>query len=87
MAVFVVFFFVVVVLFQVKPERQITKFGVKLIIFGGLFLTFCAVGPGQPSAGGPRMDRRAVTSSGVVQISRLASRLRRSAQGGPDMSF
>ena len=48
---------------------------------------FDALGPGRPSAGGPRMDRRAVTSSGVVQISRLASRLRRSAQGGPDMSF
>ena len=30
-------------------------------------------------AGGPRMDRRAVTSSGVVQISRLASLLQRSA--------
>ena len=26
------------------------------------------LGPGRPSAGGPRMDRRAVTSSGVVKI-------------------
>ena len=30
------------------------------------------------------MDGRAVTSSGVVKISRLASRLRRSARSGPD---
>ena len=42
------------------------------------------LGPGRPSAGGPRMDRRAVTSSGVVNTSRLASRLRRSARRGPD---
>ena len=39
--------------------------------------------PGRPSAGGHRMDRRAVTSLGVVKISRLALRLRRSAQRGP----
>ena len=38
------------------------------------------LGPGRPSAGGPRMDCRAVTSSGVVKISRLTSRLRRSAR-------
>ena len=37
-----------------------------------------------PGPGGPRMDRRAVTSLGVVKISRLALRLRRSAQSGPD---
>ena len=42
------------------------------------------LGPGRPSAGGPRMDRRTVTSPGVVQIWRLASRLRRSARRGPD---
>ena len=30
------------------------------------------LGPGRPSAGGPRMDRRAVTSPGVVKISRLS---------------
>ena len=42
------------------------------------------LGPGRPSAGGPRMDRRAVTSLGVVKTSRLASRLRRSARRGPD---
>ena len=40
------------------------------------------LGPGRPSAGGPRMDRRAVTSPGVVKILRLASRLRRSAGRG-----
>ena len=45
---------------------------------------FILLGPGRPSAGGPRMDRRAVTSAGVVKILRLASRLRRSAQRGPD---
>ena len=38
------------------------------------------LGPGRPPAGGPRMDCRAVTSSGLVKISRLASRLRRSAR-------
>ena len=37
-----------------------------------------------PGPGGPRMDRRAVTSLGVVKISRLALRLRRSARRGPD---
>ena len=37
------------------------------------FYFFLQLGPGRPSAGGPRMDRRAVTSSGVVKISRLAS--------------
>ena len=42
------------------------------------------LGPGRPSAGGPRMDRRAVTSLGVVEISHLASRLRRSAWRGPE---
>ena len=31
------------------------------------------LGPGRPSAGGPRMDRRAVTSPGVVKISRQIS--------------
>ena len=35
-------------------------------------------------AGGPRMDRRAVSTSGVVKISRFTSRLRRSARRGPD---
>ena len=38
---------------------------------------FVYLAPGRPLAGGPRMDRRAVTSPGVVKISRLASRLRR----------
>ena len=33
------------------------------------------LGPGWPSAGGPRMDRPAVTSPEVVNISRLVSRL------------
>ena len=40
------------------------------------------LGPGWPSAGGPRMDRRVVTSPGVVKVSRLASRLWRSARRG-----
>ena len=43
---------------------------------------FPKLGPGRPSAGGPRMDRRVVTSLGVVKVSRLALRLRRSAQRG-----
>ena len=38
------------------------------------------LGPGPPSAGGPRMDRRV----GVVKISRHDSRLRCSARRGPD---
>ena len=41
------------------------------------------LGPGQPSAGGPRMDRRVVTGPRVVKISRLASHLWRSAWRGP----
>ena len=45
---------------------------------------FSQLGPGRPSAGGPRMDGRAVTSLGIVKISRLASRLRRSARRGPE---
>ena len=44
---------------------------------------FQRLGPGRPSAGGPRMDRRAVTSSGVVKISRLAVHMRRLARRGP----
>ena len=55
-----------------------------------LYFTLCTVskdliilGPGRLSAGGLRMDRRAVTSWGVEKISRLASRLRRSARRGP----
>ena len=43
---------------------------------------FGLLGLGRPSAGGPRMDRRVVTSQGVVKVSRLASRLRRSARRG-----
>ena len=39
-----------------------------------------SLGPGRPSAGGPRMDRRVVTSLGVIYVSCLASRLRRSAR-------
>ena len=32
------------------------------------FLTiYIEIGPGRPSAGGPRMDHRAVTSSGIVK--------------------
>ena len=46
--------------------------------------TFDQLGPGRPSAGGPRMDRWAMTSLGVVKISRLALRLRRSARRGSD---
>ena len=46
--------------------------------------TFDQLGPGRPSAGGPRMDRWAMTSLGVVKISRLALRLRRSARKGPE---
>ena len=42
------------------------------------------LGPGRPSAEGPRMDRRVVTSPRVVKISRLASHLQRSARRGPD---
>ena len=34
---------------------------------------FKQLGPGRPSAGGPRMDCRVVTSLGVVNVSRLAS--------------
>ena len=34
---------------------------------------FMKLGPGRPSAGGPRMDRRAETCPGVVKISRLTS--------------
>ena len=41
---------------------------------------WCWLGPGRPSAGGPRMDRWVVTCPGVVKISRLASRLQRSAR-------
>ena len=44
---------------------------------------FIKLGPGRPSAGGPRMDYRAVISLGVVKFSRLASRPRRSARRGP----
>ena len=43
---------------------------------------FGKLGPGRPSAGGPRMDRQAVTNLGVVKISCLASRLRRSVWQG-----
>ena len=50
-----------------------------------MFVNVCFVlGPGRPSAGGPRMDRQAVTSPGVVKMSRLASRLWRSTRRGPD---
>ena len=45
---------------------------------------FFELGTGRPSDGGPRMDRWAVTSPGVVKISRRASCLRRSAPRGPD---
>ena len=40
------------------------------------------LGPSRPSAGGPRTDRRKVTSSGVAKISHLVSRQRRSARRG-----
>ena len=43
---------------------------------------FVALGPGWPSASGPRMDRRAVTSSGVVKISSLTSQAGRAGYGG-----
>ena len=33
---------------------------------------FISLGPGRPSAGGPRMNHRAVTCPGVAKISRLA---------------
>ena len=45
---------------------------------------FVKLGPGRPSAGGPRMDRWEVTSLEVVKISRFTSCLRRSARRGPD---
>ena len=48
---------------------------------GSPFRCLDYLGPGQLSAGGPRMDRRAMTSPGVVKISRLALRLWRSARG------
>ena len=48
------------------------------------FDIFDVLGPGRTLAGGPSMDRWAVTSSRFVKISRLASRLRRSARRGPD---
>ena len=44
------------------------------------------LGPGWRSAGGPRMDRQAVTSFGVVKLSRVASCLRRLARRGPHPS-
>ena len=47
---------------------------------------FDILGPGRPSAGGPRMDRQAVTSPGVVKVSRLTSRQRRSARRGSDQT-
>ena len=47
---------------------------------------FIQLGPGWPSAGGPRMDRRAVISLGGVKISCLTLRLRRSARRGPDLT-
>ena len=54
---------------------------VSIVIF------FLLLAPGQPSAGGPRMDRRALTSPGVVKISRLAcptpSRHSQSARNDP----
>ena len=46
-----------------------------------------SLGPGRPSAGGPRMDHRVVTISGVVNVSRLASRLRRSARRESNFSI
>ena len=42
---------------------------------------FAQLGPGRPLVSGPRMDGRVVTSLGIVNISRLASRLRCSARG------
>ena len=44
-----------------------------IVIVIGAPENFIQLGPGRPSAGGPRMDRRAVTSSRVVNTSRLAS--------------
>ena len=49
--------------------------------FVNLF-NYVTLGPGRPSAAGPRMDRRAVTSSGVVKISRLTSQAGRASYGG-----
>ena len=37
--------------------------------------------------GGPRMDRRAVTSSGVVKISPLASRLAQRSKSSAEQNF
>ena len=65
------------------PFRSIGPENLMLKYLGFIIYIFVSLGPGRPSAGGPRMDRRAVTSSGVVKISRLASRLRRSARRGP----
>ena len=41
-----------------------------------IIVIFVGTSPWPAWAGGPRMDRRAVTSLGVVNISRLASSLR-----------
>ena len=46
-------------------------------------LNFVILGHGRPLAGGPRMDRRL----GVVNVSRLASRLRRSARRESNFSI
>ena len=64
-------------------------FGTALLNDGYTF-SICillTLGPGRPSAGGPRMDRRVVTSLGVVNVSRLASRLWRSARRESNFSI
>ena len=56
-------------------EAKICERMSNLGVWGPIFSewTFKQLGPGRPLAGGPRMDRRAVTSSKVVNTSRLAS--------------
>ena len=53
-------------------------------VYDSTCVFFYILGPGRPSAGGGRMDRRAVTSLGVVKISRLACACGAQLERGPD---
>ena len=61
-------------------EIQVKLFQTKMlysslhISFLKIFQAFAGLGPSRPSASGPRMGRRVVTSPGAVNISRLALR-------------
>ena len=46
---------------ELKIQSNNACFKTKLHRIGRTTLHFSKLGPGQPSAGGPRMDRRAVT--------------------------